>query len=88
MTGALLHFKYFQDFRQRIDDALRHGEHYAGAAEYRRYAELLKENPNQSLADAWSVPYRSSQDLIDRGLIRTDDGWTSNKFNNDLKRVS
>jgi hypothetical protein len=80
VTGALLHFKYFQDFNKRIGDALRHGEHYAGSAEYRRYAELLKRNPNLSLADAGSVPYNSSQELIDRGLMRTDGGWMSEQF--------
>ena len=75
VTGALLHFKYFQDFRQ-IDDALEHGEHYAGAAEYRRYAELLKESRNLSL-DRWMERIISVKPgLIDRGLIRADDGWS------------
>lgn len=86
VTGALLHFKYFQDFRKRIEDALDHGEHYAGSAEYRRYAELLKQNPNLSLADGRSVLYRSSQDLIDRGLVRADIEWRPNKFNYDFRR--
>jgi Glycosyl transferase family 2 len=80
VTGALLHFKYFQDFSKRIDDALRTGEHYAGSAEYRRYAEMLKEDPNLSLADTGSVPYRSSQELIDRGLICTDAEWSQSSL--------
>jgi hypothetical protein len=88
VTGALLHFKYFQDFRKRIDDALGHGEHYAGSAEYRRYAELLKEDPDLSLADAGSVPYRSSQELIDHGLIRTVAEWTSHKYKSDPREAT
>jgi hypothetical protein len=78
VTGALLHFKYFQDFGKRIEDALRSCEHYASSAEYRRYAELLEKDPNLSLADADSVLYCSSQGLIDQGLIRTDAGWMAN----------
>ncbi len=75
VTGALLHFKYFQDFGQRIEDALRNGQHYAGSAEYGRYAELLGENPGLSLADAGSVTYRDSQGLIDHDLMRTTPEW-------------
>jgi hypothetical protein len=77
VTAALLHFKYFQDFGQRVRDALATGEHYAGSAEYRRYAELLEKDPNLSLAYARSVPFSSSKGLLDRGLIRTDLSWTS-----------
>lgn len=75
VTGALLHFKYFQDFSRKIEDALQHGEHYGGSVEYRRYAELLEKNPTLSLADAGSVEYSSSQRLVDRGLIRNAPEW-------------
>ncbi|WP_234685884.1 glycosyltransferase family 2 protein [Bradyrhizobium monzae] len=77
VTGALLHFKYFQDFGRRIEDALAHGEHYAGSAEYRRYGELLAANPNLSLANAESARYSSTRGLVDCGLIRSDSGWAS-----------
>ncbi|UVO27611.1 glycosyltransferase family 2 protein [Bradyrhizobium arachidis] len=77
VTGALLHFKYFQDFGKRIEDSLAHGEHYGGSIEYRRYGELLAANPNLSLIDAESVRYSSSRELVDRGLMRTDSGWMS-----------
>ncbi|MGG5823773.1 glycosyltransferase family 2 protein [Falsiroseomonas sp. HW251] len=75
VTGALLHFKYFQDFSRRIEDALESGEHYGGSVEYRRYAELLAADPTLSLADAGSVAYASSQGLVERGLIRTSPDW-------------
>jgi hypothetical protein len=77
VTGALLHFKYFQDFSRKIEDALQNGEHYGGSVEYSRYAELLEKNPTLSLADADSVEYSSSQGLVDRGLLRTVHEWTA-----------
>ncbi|WP_439364450.1 glycosyltransferase family 2 protein [Bradyrhizobium sp. DASA03005] len=77
VTGALLHFKYFQDFGKRIEDAVAHGEHYGGSIEYRRYGELLAANPNLSLLGTESVRYTSSRELVDSGLIRTDSRWIS-----------
>ncbi|MCL2716419.1 MAG: glycosyltransferase family 2 protein [Alphaproteobacteria bacterium] len=77
VTGAMLHFKYFQDFGHRVEEALSHGEHYAGGVEYRRYSDLLAQNPDLTLADADSVPYRSSADLVARGLIRVHADWSA-----------
>ncbi len=75
VTGALLHFKYLQDFSARVDDAIATGEHYDGSAEYRKYAQLLRRDPNLSMMYAGSETYRSSADLVRLKLIRTHQGW-------------
>jgi hypothetical protein len=36
VTVALLHFKYFQDFRARVQDAVERDAHFDGSSEYRR----------------------------------------------------
>ena len=75
VTGAMLHFKYFQDFGKRIDDALASGEHYMGSSEYRLYAKLLASNSNLSLLYERSAPYSTSDDLIHSGLVKTTGPW-------------
>ena len=40
--GALLHFKYLQDFAPRVEEEVVRGEHYDGASQYRIYQEGLR----------------------------------------------
>jgi hypothetical protein len=75
LTGALLHFKYFQDFAERVKYALDSNMHYDGSAEYGRYAELLRRDPELSLTYAGSVSYGGSEDLVRLHLIKTDPDW-------------
>jgi hypothetical protein len=75
LTGALLHFKYFQDFSARVKFAIDSDMHYDGSAEYRRYGELLQKDPALSMAYSGSVPYQTTEDLLRLDLIRTDPDW-------------
>ncbi len=70
MTGALLHFKFFQDFSARVEAAIGHGQYYNGSAEYHHYARLLAANPNLSLAYAGSRRYSSPDDLLAAGIVQ------------------
>jgi hypothetical protein len=74
-TGALLHFKYFQDFAERVQAAIGSGMHYDGSAEYKRYAELLRDDPGLSMQYEGSARYRTTEDLLRLRLIRTDPDW-------------
>jgi hypothetical protein len=71
VTGALLHFKFFADFHNRVTTALTEGQHFDGGSEYARYAEVLRHDPAMSLADAESASYRDTRDLIRFGMLRT-----------------
>lgn len=75
VTGAMLHFKYFQDFNARVQSAVKNLNHYDGSAEYKRYAELMTGDPELSIAYAGSAPYKGSADLVHLGLIATDPEW-------------
>jgi hypothetical protein len=75
ITGAVLHFKYLQDFAQRVEAALQTKEHYDGSAEYNRYAELLAADPDLSFMYAGSHRYRDSLQLVELLLIKNDPEW-------------
>jgi hypothetical protein len=75
VTGAVLHFKYFQDFSGRVQDAVKKHNHYDGSAEYKRYGELMAKDPDLSMAYSGSVPYRGSVDLVKLALIKNDPEW-------------
>jgi hypothetical protein len=75
ITGALLHFKYLQDFSGRVQEAIASGMHYDGSAEYKQYAKLLRRDPEMSMVYSGSEIYRSSNDLVRLKLIKTDPEW-------------
>jgi glycosyltransferase involved in cell wall biosynthesis len=61
--GALLHFKYFQDFGDRVQAAIASGEHVNGSAEYHQYARYLSENPDATLMADDVVRFESPEQL-------------------------
>ena len=71
ITGALLHFKFFADFHRRARTEAARGQHWDGGAEYLRYAALVDGNPDVSLVYAGSETFRSTQQLVDLGLIES-----------------
>ena len=75
VTGALLHFKYFQDFAARVEDAISRKSHYDDSSEYKKYAELIKNNPEFTMTYPGSAVYRDSNDLVRHKLVKTDAGW-------------
>jgi glycosyltransferase involved in cell wall biosynthesis len=71
ITGALLHFKFFSDFHDRARIEAARAQHWDGGAEYVRYASLVETDPKASLFFAGSGTYRSTQQLVDLGLMRS-----------------
>ena len=69
MTGALLHFKFLDDFHSRAMTEAARGEHFAGGLEYKLYAELLARNPALTLRDPNSVRLQDSRQLVEMGLM-------------------
>src|SRR3989338_2471874 len=70
MRGALLHFKYLQDFSVRVKEAAAREEHWQNAKEYKAYLKTLGDTPPSFHAPA-SVKYSGSRQLIDLGLMKT-----------------
>lgn len=75
LTGALLHFKYFQDFSARVEQALQTGEHYNGSSEYKQYAALLAADPALSLVYEGSKAFTNPNQLINLRLMQGNSAW-------------
>ncbi len=71
VTGALLHFKFFSDFVQRVEEEVQRKEHFAGAFQYSVYAEELRRDPDLTLYHDKAVEYSDSRCLVKRKLIRS-----------------
>ncbi|EDX73866.1 hypothetical protein MC7420_5746 [Coleofasciculus chthonoplastes PCC 7420] len=69
-TACLLHFKYFSFFIDYVKSEIQRNQHWQGAAEYQKYAQLIAENKPLKLYDPEiSVRLENSQQLIDMGII-------------------
>ena len=73
-TGALLHFKFVSSFREKIDHAILHKNHYNNSSEYQRYWDQLKSSEKYTLHSPVSAKYESSESLI-RANIMTSGCW-------------
>jgi hypothetical protein len=71
VTGALLHFKFFSDFHDRVLTAMAERQHFDAASEYARYEAALRHNPNLSFHYDGSIHYTNSHDLIQAGFMNT-----------------
>lgn len=69
-SGALLHFKFLGDFREKAGREAQRGEYFDGAREYRRYAAVLAEEPDLSLWHPGSVRFAGTGQLCALGLMR------------------
>lgn len=69
VTGLLLHFKFLQDFVENASKEAGRQEHFAGARQYRAYADVLSDNPKLSAFWEGSVRYQNSAQLLGMGLM-------------------
>lgn len=69
-TGALLHFKYLDDFAAKVAAAIRSGQFFGGSIEYQCYNKRLQRNPQFTFMYSGSKRYDNSNSLVQAGLIR------------------
>ncbi len=69
VTSVLLHYKFDKRFRERTEEAVHRRNYYGGSSEYRRYKDVLDQQPALSLDDAAAEQYRSTAQLVERGFI-------------------
>ncbi len=65
LSGALLHYKFTQNFETKAQEELLRRQHYGNSIEYEQYAQ----NPNAALSDAASRRYENWQQLESLGLV-------------------
>ena len=73
-TGALLHFKFVSSFREKIDHAIQHKNHYNDSKEYQKYLDQLKTSESYSLFSPVSARYEGTESLI-KANIMTSGCW-------------
>ncbi|SEJ38581.1 Glycosyl transferase family 2 [Cribrihabitans marinus] len=66
-SGALLHAKFLHTFAEKAEEELSRGQHYAGSAEYRAYAE--QSAASTDLWCQWSEKYINWRQLEILGLM-------------------
>lgn len=71
ISGVILHFKFFSDFHERVVAALNHKQHTDGSAEYKMYMKHMEKTGN--FIYEGSRAYTSSHDVLECGLIKTND---------------
>ena len=87
LTGALLHFKFFSDFHDRVLTAVERREYFDGGSEYGRYAAALAAKPELSFARPSSIRYKSTRNLVDLHLLRTDPRYEDFVATKDSRRT-
>lgn len=71
VTGVLAHFKFFADFHERAERAVRKANFVDGSAEYRQYLMGMQHIKNGCFTYPGSQRYTSSEDLLALNLIKT-----------------
>lgn len=67
--GAMLHFKYFDDFRSRTVLEAGRGQHWNNAVQYKQYAAVLEQCDQLRAYATFSRRLTCSQDLINCGIM-------------------
>lgn len=84
IRGALLHFKYLNDFSGRVREEVAREEHWQKATEYKDYLRTLNDSPHINLCSSLSERFVDSNQLVSLGIMKTSDAW--DMFRNSVTR--
>ncbi len=73
LRGVMFHFKYLSDFPKNVENVIRQEERANCSDEWRAYHHAFRLNPRLSLHDHRSEKYANSEQLIQMGLMKSDD---------------
>jgi len=68
--GALLHFKYLEDFKTKVDDALDRQQHAVSSRFYKDYVPHLDRVMSEGAFFEGSERFENAQSLLNNGLMR------------------
>jgi len=77
VTGALLHYKFLFDFKDRAKTEAVRGEHFSDGREYKNYARVLDGQNDLCLKAEQSVRLSGSGQLVDLGLMASSAIWNA-----------
>jgi hypothetical protein len=71
LRGALLHFKFLDDFAAKVQREIAREQYWNGAQEYKGYGAVLSLDPNLNFMSPISEKFVSSSQLIKLGVMKT-----------------
>ena len=82
INGAILHFKFLQDFTNKVLLESKREQYFNNAEEYKVYHDKVSKNPDLSLWHEQAVRFNDSKQLLDEGIINISNNyqaWSSSK---------
>ena len=71
ISGAILHFKMFHDFRTKVQAGVREKQYWDGSKQYTAYLAGIDDNPGLTALYDRSARLRDSTQLVELGLMST-----------------
>ena len=71
ICGALFHFKYLNDFAEKVKEEVEREEQWQNAREYKDYLRTLNGVPDLSFSSSSSEKFTDSNQLVRLGIMRT-----------------
>jgi hypothetical protein len=71
LRGALLHFKYLNDFSARVKEEVKREAHWDNAFEYKGYLKTLNRSYDIRFCSNDSEKFRASVQLVDLGIMKS-----------------
>jgi glycosyltransferase involved in cell wall biosynthesis len=71
IRGALLHFKYLQDFAANVKREVERNQHWHNAVEYKRYLSRLDSSPELDFHSSSSTRFANSRQLVVLNLMKS-----------------
>lgn len=71
VQGALLHFKYFHDFYDKVSDGVKNEQHWNNSLEYKAYLKILEHYPDINLWYSGSGKLLKFDQLLETGIMKT-----------------
>jgi len=71
LRGALLHFKFLDDFAANVQREIAREQHWNEAQEYKGYGAVLSRDPNLNFMSPISEKFVSSSQLVTLGVMKT-----------------
>jgi hypothetical protein len=71
LRGALLHFKFLDDFGAKVQMEIAREQYWNKAQEYKRYGAVLSRDPSPNFMSSISEKFVSSSQLVKLGVMKT-----------------
>jgi hypothetical protein len=71
LRGALLHFKFLDDFAAKVQREIAREQYWNGAQEYKGYGTVVSLDPNLNFMSPMSEKFVSGSQFVTLGVMKT-----------------